>query len=465
MLTAIVALASIGVAEAVTETAANKSCAAWVNSGGQGTPPSFRVEASGGFVTCTCSGAQCSAQTFTDAAGNTKAIGEAVNFLQQAMGMIQSLLGNKGGSGGSGSGSGGNVPATMNLPSLAPPPADFMPDYGNTAPKPPANIETKTNINTAIDAVVKDPAENFLEAVSKGFSNITDRITEVTVGITQKNPPAPATSETTKKLGTERPDIRTTEGGKAIEIGVTEDNTGVAGFYGMNGMQTAGLSLVGRLCVTRPWANSFISAIIAPRFFDSLCDRGGYQIGPPPASDKPVNGTEIAIKAAARAMAEKTTTPLQKAKGISCTPTILRQGASASVEFSCGTGDTLTRAIGFRAGVNDSRVTVRPSKNTTYGIMCSDGFEQSCEIKVVNPRITIWSDPKAVRLGARTTVYWNTADVEKNSCVIKGPSFSETGSYGGASTVPISGPSTYTVTCTAIDGEPLTESITVDLAL
>ncbi len=465
MLTAIMALASVGVAEAVTETAANKSCAAWVSSGGQGTPPSFRVETSGGFVTCTCSGAQCSAQTFTDAAGNTKAIGEALNFLQQAMGMIQSLLGNKGGSGGSGSGSGGNVPAAMNLPSLAPPPADFMPDYGSTAPKPPANIETKTNINTAIDAVVKDPAENFLEAVSKGFSNITDRITEVTVGITQKNPPAPATSETTKKLGTERPDIRTTEGGKAIEIGASDDNTGVAGFYGASSAQTDGLSLVGRLCVTRPWANSFVASIIAPKFFDGLCDRGGYQVGALAENDKPVNGTEITIRAAARAAAENTMNPVKKAKGISCIPAVLRQGAIASLEFSCGAGNTLTRTIGFRAGVNDNKVAVRPQKNAAYGITCSDGFEESCEIQVVNPRITLWSDPKTVRLGTRATVYWNTADVEKDSCVVKGPSFSETGSYGGASTVPISGPSTYTVTCTAVDGEPLTESITVDLAL
>ena len=452
---------SFGVAEAMDAPTANRKCAA----GGSGP---YEVEVPNGKVTCTCDGGKCNAQSFTDSAGNTKGIGEALNFLQQAMGMIQSLLGKGEGGSGSGSGTGtapsDGTPGNMNLPSLAPPPADFMPDYGGAAPKPVANIETKTNTNTAVDAVVKDPAEHFLEAVSRGFSNITDRITEVTVGITQNNPP-PATPGTEKKLGSERSEIKTTEGGKAIEIGITEDNTGVAGFYGMNGIQTAGLSLVGRLCVTRPWANSFVAAVIPSRLFDNLCDRGGYQVGPLADNDRPVNGTEITIKESARAAAETAFNPVKKEKGISCTPAILRQGASALLEFSCGTGNTLTRAIGFRAGVNDSKITVRPQKNVTYGIMCSDGFEESCEIAVVNPRIRIWSEPKAVRLGTRTTVRWDTADVEKDSCVVKGPSFSETGSYGGASTVPLSGPSTYTAICTAIDGEPLTESITVDLAL
>ena len=57
-------------------------------------------------------------------------------------------------------------------------------------------------------------------------------------------------------------------------------NTEVAGFYGSDttlGSQPTGL--VASWCQSRPWSTNFLSAIISPSFFDSLCKLRGYAVG------------------------------------------------------------------------------------------------------------------------------------------------------------------------------------------
>ena len=185
-----------------------------------------------------------------------------------------------------------------------------------------------------------------------------------------------------------------------------------------------------------------------------------------PSMQIPVDVTEMVLDAKARAAAEEALNIQESVpKGIRCAPAVIRQGASATLEFSCGTGERLLRSVGFRAGVNDRKITVRPTQNSNYRIMCSNDFEASCEVRVVNPRIVLWSDPKAVRLGSRTVIRWNTQDIEEGSCTITGNSFLQKSERGGASTVPITGPTAFTATCTALDGESITETLTVDLAL
>jgi hypothetical protein len=57
-------------------------------------------------------------------------------------------------------------------------------------------------------------------------------------------------------------------------------NTEVVGFYGGSTFGSGqSLSLIGRICRARPWANGFFRLIITPTFFDGLCNRAGYQVG------------------------------------------------------------------------------------------------------------------------------------------------------------------------------------------
>jgi hypothetical protein len=133
--------------------------------------------------------------------------------------------------------------------------------------------------------------------------------------------------------------------------------------------------------------------------------------------------------------------------------------------FSCGS-DKVQSTIGFAVANNAvKKATVKASQTIAYGVRCSNGAVHTCEVTVVQPKVTIWSEPKAVSLGTRAQVYWNSKDVLPETCKVTGPSFSERGGYGGAATVPINTPSTYTLTCIGADGATTTAKTIVDLAL
>ena len=82
---------------------------------------------------------------------------------------------------------------------------------------------------------------------------------------------------------------------------------------------------------------------------------------------------------------------------------------------------------------------------------------------IVEPEVDIWANPPTVRLGTRTYIFWNARYVE--SCIESGPSFSHTTLSGGASTVPISDASTFTIECLTSDGRTVSDSVRVNLAL
>jgi hypothetical protein len=80
------------------------------------------------------------------------------------------------------------------------------------------------------------------------------------------------------------------------------------------------------------------------------------------------------------------------------------------------------------------------------------------------PQAEIWAVPSAVPLGARTSVFWNTQGV--TSCTETSPdgSFSENSLAGAASTVPLTGSTTYTISCTDSNGNPVTNYTTVNIS-
>jgi len=458
---------------------ANTTCSDWwgrcQGQPCQNTPPKFSTQQQGGTVSGQCVQTEFRADSFTDTQGETTGLQDAMKFMQQALGTLQSLLG-----GGESSPSGGGSSPTGSVPTsdsgLDPNLSQNAQASTETSSDPASDIlqqvfSNKAKEITVVGEEIKEPSGSFLEAVASGFGNITNKITEVTVGITDKSANQKVTPSLpdvdVKKIRQERSEVRTVDGGATIEISTEEESIGVSGFYGVIGgniPDSKSLSLVGRLCVTRPWAGGIISNLIPSTFFDNLCTRGGYHVGPwPEIGQDPVNVTQVVRQAALRS--DEAEEPIErKTVGISCLPEVIRQGSAAALAWSCGTGERLLGTGGFTASENETTLIVTPSKTASYSISCSNDFEDSCTITVINPRVAIWAEPEAVRLGSRTLVYWNTQDVDEDSCEVNGPSFHEYGPYGGASTVALNDHTSYTVTCTALDGQEVSETILVELA-
>ena len=186
-------------------------------------------------------------------------------------------------------------------------------------------------------------------------------------------------------------DIKILGGGATIIGGTRTDTSEVAGFYGTDSYTGEGGGIVQGLCLARPWASNFLSNIIPPSFFDSLCKWRGYNTG----EEKQV---EIRYVQAPRTEEEKPT-------ATSSAPT-------------------------------------------------------------VEPKIQIWAVPESVSLGARTSVFWSTQGVTE--CTVSSPDGSFThhaiiGKIEGASTVPLTGATTYTISCIGPDGAPISDFVTVKI--
>jgi hypothetical protein len=196
-------------------------------------------------------------------------------------------------------------------------------------------------------------------------------------------------------------DVKILDNGTTIVAGVRENNSEVAGFFGSRGSSGQGQTIAARMCSTRPWASNFLSYIIPPSFFDSLCTWRGLTVG----------------------TTAKTTTPATVTATGSYTPT------------------------------KTTSTTKPPVKATTTPAALPDA------------KVDIWASPATVPLGARTSVFWNSQGVTE--CIITSPdgSFTQTSLKGGASTVPLAAPTTFTISCVAPNGAHLTDNITVQIAL
>jgi PKD repeat protein len=83
----------------------------------------------------------------------------------------------------------------------------------------------------------------------------------------------------------------------------------------------------------------------------------------------------------------------------------------------------------------------------------------------VPAKVRIWSVPASVPLGSRASIFWTSQGV--TSCLVTSPdgSFSQTTLSGGASTVALTGATTFTISCLAPDGTPVTDFTTVTISL
>src|SRR3989344_90122 len=156
-------------------------------------------------------------------------------------------------------------------------------------------------------------------------------------------------------------DIQANASGVTITAGAHDKDgrTGVGGFYGYDavpGIQPQDLAK--QMCAARPWGNSSATAIIPPSFYDSICTARGYKVGvAAPASSA---GTGAASKSSAPPSATKT-----------------------------------------------------PSKTAT-----STGPKGPTAV-TVPPKVYITAVPSSVKLGSRTSIFWNAVGVK--ACLITSP--------------------------------------------
>lgn len=125
--------------------------------------------------------------------------------------------------------------------------------------------------------------------------------------------------------------------------------------------------------------------------------------------------------------------------------------------------DGLCKWAGYQVGV----ITGSQGPVVQYVVRkdTSAGTSTATTTQTVPAKVQIWAVPASVPLGARTSIFWTTQGV--TSCMITSPdgSFNEHSLSGGASTVPLTGATTYTISCLTPDNKPVTGYTTVNLSI
>lgn len=135
--------------------------------------------------------------------------------------------------------------------------------------------------------------------------------------------------------------------------------------------------------------------------------------------------------------------------------------------------DGLCKATGFTAGTistgssgDGSRVIVSP-RGPSYMVQPLQGG--------VRPEVRIWASPPTVRLGARTSIFWEGRDVRTCQQSSSDGNFSGTSKAennnpgneirGGATTVPLTAPVTFYIVCTGLDDKTISHSTIVNIGI
>lgn len=105
------------------------------------------------------------------------------------------------------------------------------------------------------------------------------------------------------------------------------------------------------------------------------------------------------------------------------------------------------------------------------------GGSSSNRVSVPAPRTTqpysnpvvaqakIWARPASVSLGGRTTIFWTSQNVSTCTESSSDGNFSGNSTSGGASTVPLSGATRFTIQCQTRDGQTVSDSTTVNIGI
>ena len=129
--------------------------------------------------------------------------------------------------------------------------------------------------------------------------------------------------------------------------------------------------------------------------------------------------------------------------------------------------DNICKARGYQVGTPPSPLPVilqqvkKPKSSATTTTTTITPSTDS----TVPPKVDIWAVPASVPLGGRTSIFWNTQGV--TNCTETSPNggFSQNSLSGGAATQPITAATTFSISCLAPDGSPVTGFVTVNLKI
>lgn len=127
--------------------------------------------------------------------------------------------------------------------------------------------------------------------------------------------------------------------------------------------------------------------------------------------------------------------------------------------------DGLCQWQGYRVGTPPPAASQQQQNVTLTQTRVPAAATTSAPASTVQPKVQIWAVPASVPLGARTSVYWTTQGV--TNCAETSPdgSFTESSLQGSGATVPLTGATTFTISCQAPDGTPVSDYVTVNIAI
>lgn len=266
----------------------------------------------------------CATPTTCKATGTSGSDGFGTQLLQQVLGSLFQKLMQGSSASGSGSGSSAPPPASssgttgctnyyqVTTPTTDPcayyvPPVSSQLTTGttNTVPSVSEQLNSITNTNTNTNTNVNTEA-NTTDALNQLSGQITSVVTTNTTptSTTALVVPQGAVGGLTSGVSG---DVQIFSTGGTILAGSvdTQGNSVTAGFYGSDVYTGQPQGVIADLCRTRPWASNFLSYVLPPSFFDSLCSLRGYQVGIP----QPPAPTVTIVQTVAAPVAPGPTTP------------------------------------------------------------------------------------------------------------------------------------------------------------
>lgn len=161
---------------------------------------------------------------------------------------------------------------------------------------------------------------------------------------------------------------------------------------------------------------------------------------------------------------------------LSCSPPLIKRGASSLVTWECPPQADSSKGVGFTtSGKKEGSIKIEPEHNTEYTVACIRDDEEigidSCSVSVGDPQFDVVAHPQRAGKGDRVRIGWASLFME--SCRVVGPrGFDFQRPQGVVITEPFAASSfavsnqtiraaVYTLSCTSVFGDQVSRDIEV----
>ncbi|MEK7156306.1 MAG: hypothetical protein AAB790_00690 [Patescibacteria group bacterium] len=127
--------------------------------------------------------------------------------------------------------------------------------------------------------------------------------------------------------------------------------------------------------------------------------------------------------------------------------------------------DNICKSRGYQVGMPPATPAVTLEQTKKPKTTAATTTAATSTAPTVPPKVDIWAVPASVPLGGRTSIFWNTQGV--TNCTETSPNggFNQNSLSGGAATQALTAATTFSISCLAPDGSPVTASVTVTLKI